>query len=52
MGAKELVLIAEDTTCWGEDIYGKASFPLLLKELEKLDIMWIRVMYVFPARVT
>ena len=51
MGAKELVLIAEDTTCWGEDIYGKASFPLLLKELEKLDIMWIRVMYVFPARV-
>ncbi len=51
MGAKELVLIAEDTTCWGEDLYGKASFPVLLKELEKLDVMWIRVMYVFPARV-
>lgn len=51
MGAKELILIAEDTTCWGEDIYGKASFPLLLNELSKLPVDWIRVMYVFPARV-
>ena len=51
LGVKELILIAEDTTCWGEDIYGKASFPLLLEELSKLNIMWIRVMYVFPSRV-
>ena len=51
MGVKELVLIAEDTTCWGEDIYGKPSLPLLLKELAKLDVLWIRVMYVFPPRV-
>jgi ribosomal protein S12 methylthiotransferase len=51
LGVKELILIAEDTTCWGEDIYGKACFPLLLNELSKLNILWIRVMYVFPSRV-
>ncbi len=51
MGAKELVLIAEDTTCWGEDLYGKPSLSLLLNELAKLDVMWIRIMYVFPSRV-
>lgn len=51
MGVKELVLIAEDTTYWGQDLYGKPSLPLLLKELSKLDVMWIRVMYVFPPWV-
>ncbi len=51
MGAKELILIAEDTTAWGEDIYGKPSFPILLAELAKLPVDWIRVMYVFPSRV-
>ena len=51
MGVKELILIAEDTTCWGEDIYGKPSLPLLLTELAKLPIPWIRVMYIFPPRV-
>ena len=51
LGAKELILVAEDTTAWGEDIYGKPSFPLLLKELSKLPVKWIRPMYIFPARV-
>ena len=50
-GARELILIAEDTTCWGEDIYGKPSLPILLKELAKLPVEWIRIMYVFPSRV-
>lgn len=50
-GAQELLLIAEDTTCWGEDLYGKPSFPLLLKELAKLPVKWIRPMYIFPSRV-
>jgi ribosomal protein S12 methylthiotransferase len=51
-GAKELLIIAEDTTCWGEDLYGKPSFPLLLQELGKLPVTWIRPMYIFPSRVT
>lgn len=51
LGAQELVLIAEDTTCWGEDIYGKPSLPLLLNELAKLPVKWIRNMYIYPSRV-
>ncbi len=51
MGVQELILIAEDTTCWGEDLYGKPSFPLLLEELSKLPVKWIRPMYIFPSRV-
>ncbi len=50
-GAKEVLLIAEDTTCWGEDLYGKPSLPVLLKELGTLSIPWIRPMYIFPSRV-
>ena len=50
-GAKELLLIAEDTTCWGEDLYGKPSLPLLLRALGEVDVPWIRPMYIFPSRV-
>jgi ribosomal protein S12 methylthiotransferase len=50
-GAKELIVIAEDTTAWGEDIYGKPSFDILLDELAKLPVKWIRPMYIFPSRV-
>ena len=50
-GAKELLLIAEDTTCWGEDLYGKPSLPTLLKELTGLKVKWIRPMYLFPSRI-
>lgn len=51
LGAKELLLIAEDTTAWGEDIYGKPSFHILLDALAQLDVTWIRPMYIFPSRV-
>ena len=50
-GAKELIVIAEDTTAWGEDLYGKPSLPLLLKELCRLPVDWIRNMYIYPSRV-
>lgn len=50
-GVTELILIAEDTTCWGEDLYGKPSLPILLDALADLPVKWIRVMYVFPPRV-
>ncbi len=51
MGAKELIIIAEDTTAWGEDIYGKPCLEKLIEGLADLDV-WIRLMYIFPSRVT
>jgi ribosomal protein S12 methylthiotransferase len=50
MGAKELVIIAEDTTAWGEDIYGEPCLEKLIEGLSDLDA-WIRLMYIFPSRV-
>jgi len=50
-GAQELLVIAEDTTCWGEDLYGKPSLDILMKELGQLPVKWIRPMYIFPSRV-
>lgn len=48
-GAKEINLIAHETTFYGYDIYNKLSLPYLLKELSKIDsIEWIRVLYQNP----
>ncbi|MBP5245536.1 MAG: 30S ribosomal protein S12 methylthiotransferase RimO [Clostridia bacterium] len=53
LGAKELVVVAQDTTSYGKDIYGKASLDVLLKELCKVDgIKWIRVLYCYPEDIT
>ena len=52
-GAKELNLIAQDTTRYGEDLYGEFRLAKLLKELCKIDgLHWIRVLYGYPDRVT
>ncbi len=52
-GVKELNVIAQDTTRYGEDIYGKLMLPQLLKELCKIDgIRWIRILYCYPDRIT
>lgn len=52
-GVKELILIAQDTSYYGTDIYGKAELPRLLKELCKIDgLKWIRVLYCYPERIT
>lgn len=52
-GVKELLVIAQDTTRYGEDIYGKLMLSALLKELCKIDnIRWIRVLYAYPDRIT
>ncbi len=52
-GVKELNVIAQDTTRYGEDIYGKLMLPTLLKELCKIDgLEWIRILYCYPDRVT
>lgn len=52
-GVKELIVIAQDTTRYGEDLYGKPSLDELLKELVKIDgIKWIRLLYCYPDRIT
>lgn len=52
-GVTELILIAQDTTRYGEDLYGKSELPKLLNELCKIDkLKWIRVLYCYPERIT
>ena len=49
LGVKELIVIAQDITRWGMDLYGKPSLALLLRELVKIDgIRWIRLHYLYP----
>lgn len=52
-GVKELMVIAQDTTRYGEDLYGQLKLPELLHKLCKIDgIQWIRVLYCYPDRLT
>ncbi len=51
-GVRELIVIAQDTTNYGIDIYGKYALPDLLRELVKLDVKWIRLLYCYPERMT
>ncbi len=50
-GVKELIIIAQDITAYGIDIYGKASFSELLADLAKLPFIWIRLLYAYPSRI-
>lgn len=51
-GVKELILVAQETTMYGVDIYGKKSLAKLLKELCKISgIQWIRIMYCYPEEM-
>ena len=52
-GVKELIVVAQDTTAYGEDIYGKPMLSELLKELCKIEgLHWIRTLYTYPDRIT
>lgn len=51
-GIQELVVIAQDTTSYGIDIYRKPMLYELLKELSTLDVKWIRILYMYPGKVT
>lgn len=52
-GVKELVVIAQDTTKYGFDLYNEAKLPQLLEELAKIEgIKWIRIMYSYPESIT
>lgn len=51
-GVKELVVVAQDTTRYGEDIYGEGKLPELLNRLCEIDgIKWIRLLYCYPERI-
>lgn len=53
IGVKELIVIAQDTTAYGIDIYGEYKLPALLKELCNVDgIEWIRILYCYPDKIT
>lgn len=52
-GVKELILVAQETTVYGQDIYGEKMLPKLLKELCKIaGIQWIRILYCYPEEIT
>ena len=52
-GTSEIVLIAQDTTSYGKDIYGKPYLAELLTELNKIEeLSWIRIMYTYPSLLT
>ena len=52
-GVTELIVVAQDTTAYGEDIYGESKLPELLTELCKIEgLHWIRTLYTYPDRIT
>lgn len=53
LGVRELTLVAQDTTRYGQDIYGKYSLAELIHEItEQTNIPWIRVLYCYPDKIT
>lgn len=52
-GVTEIALVAQDTTSYGIDIYGKPQLSKLLEELNKIEeLSWIRIMYAYPSMIT
>lgn len=52
-GVKEIILVAQDTTKYGEDLYGELKLPELLGELNKIEkLHWVRLLYCYPDRIT
>jgi len=52
-GTKELILIAQDTSRYGEDLYGRLALPELLDQLCEIDgLRWIRLLYCYPDYIT
>lgn len=53
LGVKELIVVAQETSIYGKDLYGKECLPDLLRELCKIDgLEWIRVLYCYPEDIT
>lgn len=53
MGIKELVVIGQDTTAYGIDLYGKYELATLLRRLaDETDVKWLRILYCYPDKIT
>lgn len=53
MGIKELIVIGQDTTAYGIDLYGEYKLPTLLSRLAKeTDVKWLRILYCYPDKIT
>lgn len=51
-GVKELILVAQETTVYGEDLYGYKALPALLKKLCRIEgLCWIRILYCYPEEI-
>ena len=51
-GTREIILVAQETTMYGMDIYGKKSLPELIKRLAAIeDLRWIRILYCYPEEI-
>lgn len=51
-GIKEIILVAQETTCYGLDIYGKKSLAELVRKIAKIEgVEWIRLMYCYPEEI-
>lgn len=52
-GVKELILVAQETTMYGKDLYGEKTLHILLKNLCKISgIQWVRILYCYPEEIT
>ena len=52
-GVKEIILVAQDTTKYGEDLYGELKLPELLNKLSEIEeLQWIRLLYCYPDKIT
>ncbi|MBE3576684.1 MAG: 30S ribosomal protein S12 methylthiotransferase RimO [Limnochordales bacterium] len=52
-GARELILVAQDTSAYGTDIYGEPRLADLLRQLDAIDgVRWIRILYTYPASIS
>ncbi|HHU83873.1 MAG TPA: 30S ribosomal protein S12 methylthiotransferase RimO [Clostridiales bacterium] len=52
-GVREIIVIAQDTTRYGEDLYGEKKLPELLDKLETIEnLKWVRLLYCYPDRIT
>lgn len=52
-GVKELILVAQETTVYGKDLYGEKTLPKLLHELCKIPMLrWVRILYCYPEEIT
>ena len=51
LGIRELNIVAQDTTTYGRDLYNELALDKLIKELDKIDFKWIRILYMYPDEI-